>query len=310
MADDMPSSAFLTALVKSGHLLPLGADGVYGHGSAFEAIVEGVQHAITERGADQRATSMRLPPVYPAANFARTGYPVSFPHLGGAVFTFRDAERRRRSASADVGDEAAQDEWTASLVPSGLVLVPAACQPVYALQRGDLPERGRVLDVLAQCFRREPSRDPFRMQTFRQREYVYLGDAAGARTHLDTWRARGVDLLRELGLAASPLAASDPFFGRAGRLLAANQLDAGAKTELTVPLHDTGTDGQRTSWAVASCNYHGDHFGLSFGISSGGAPAHTACVGFGLERLTLALLGTHGMDPVRWPVSVRKALLL
>ncbi|MFI5798022.1 hypothetical protein [Streptomyces sp. NPDC051677] len=310
MADDTSSSAFLTDLVSSGHLLPLGADGVYGHGSAFEAIVEGVQQAITERGADQRATSVRLPPVYPAADFARTGYPVSFPHLGGAVFTFRGSEQWCRSSSADAADEAEQDGWTASLGPSDLVLVPAACQPVYALQRGALPAGGRVLDVLAQCFRREPSSDPFRMQTFRQREYVYLGDAAGARTHLDTWRARGVELLREIGLAASPSAASDPFFGRAGRLLAANQRDAGAKTELVVPVPATGTEGKPTSWAVASCNHHGDHFGVSFGISSGGAPAHTACVGFGLERLTLALFGTHGMDPVRWPVSVRKALFL
>jgi hypothetical protein len=36
--------------------------------------------------------------------------------------------------------------------------------------------------------------------------------------------------------------------------------------------------------------------------------AHTACVGFGEERIVLALLRTHGFDPERWPVEVRKRL--
>ena len=49
--------------------------------------------------------------------------------------------------------------------------------------------------------------------------------------------------------------------------------------------------------AVASFNYHQDHFAATYGIViEGGEAAHTACLGFGLERITLALLREHGLD--------------
>jgi hypothetical protein len=36
--------------------------------------------------------------------------------------------------------------------------------------------------------------------------------------------------------------------------------------------------------------------------------AHTGCVGFGLERLALALFKHHGLDVAGWPASVRGIL--
>jgi hypothetical protein len=45
-------------------------------------------------------------------------------------------------------------------------------------------------------------------------------------------------------------------------------------------------------------------------MDNGGGAAHTACLGFGLERITLALLRTHGLDPDRWPSPVREELRL
>ena len=48
--------------------------------------------------------------------------------------------------------------------------------------------------------------------------------------------------------------------------------------------------------ACVSFNYHRDLFGRSWGIrTSIGEAAHTACVGFGVERITLALLKHHGL---------------
>ena len=38
--------------------------------------------------------------------------------------------------------------------------------------------------------------------------------------------------------------------------------------------------------------------------------AHTACLGFGLERITLALVRRHGLDQDRWPAGVRAELAL
>jgi hypothetical protein len=61
--------------------------------------------------------------------------------------------------------------------------------------------------------------------------------------------------------------------------------------------------------AVASFNYHQDHFAALYGITtSNGAMAHTACLGFGHERNVLALLKTHGLDVGTWPAAVRGEL--
>lgn len=67
--------------------------------------------------------------------------------------------------------------------------------------------------------------------------------------------------------------------------------------------------GDKPTTAIASANYHQDHFAQEFGIyTADGQMAHTACVGFGLERITLALFRKHGFDVAEWPVDVRKRL--
>ena len=60
--------------------------------------------------------------------------------------------------------------------------------------------------------------------------------------------------------------------------------------------------------AVLSFNYHQELFGGLYEISVEGKPAHTGCVGFGMERVALALLKTHGLDPQSWPQSVKEKL--
>jgi seryl-tRNA synthetase len=98
--------------------------------------------------------------------------------------------------------------------------------------------------------------------------------------------------------------ANDPFFGRAGKLLAMNQRESALKFELLVPVCS-----EEKPTACVSFNYHEDHFGQVFEIHlADGRRAHTACVGFGLERITLALLKHHGLDPARWPAATREVL--
>ncbi|HWH84812.1 MAG TPA: hypothetical protein VNU71_21505, partial [Burkholderiaceae bacterium] len=94
------------------------------------------------------------------------------------------------------------------------------------------------------------------------------------------------------------------FFGRAGKIMAASQRDQRLKFEILVPV----ISAERPT-AICSFNWHQDHFSATFGIRShDGALASTACLGFGLERVTLALLRTHGVDPERWPAEVRAQL--
>ena len=150
-------------------------------------------------------------------------------------------------------------------------------------------------------FRHEPSGDPARLQMFHQREMVRLGEPETVIAWRDGWRDRAISLLRVSDWMRSFDVAADPFFGRQGRMLAASQREQALKFEVLVQIAgDEPT-------AVASFNYHHDHFTAdrTGSAMAGGHVAHTACLGFGLERITLALFHTHGLDAARWPDPVR-----
>jgi seryl-tRNA synthetase len=85
--------------------------------------------------------------------------------------------------------------------------------------------------------------------------------------------------------------------------LAANQREQELKYELVVPISS-----EANPTAVLSFNYHQDLFGGLYGISIEQSTAHTGCVGFGMERVALALFKAHGLDPESWPRAVKEAL--
>ena len=110
--------------------------------------------------------------------------------------------------------------------------------------------------------------------------------------------------MTSLGLAATPDVASDPFFGRGGKMMAANQKEQKLKYEVLVPVNSV-----EDPTAVCSFNFHQQHFGETFSIlNPGGDTANTACLGFGLERVVMALFKAHGFDAERWPADVRRRL--
>lgn len=296
--------AFLDALVSSGLLLPTGVPGVYGRSGTFEGVLLAFDELITRETRNDHAEVVRFPPVLPRDHLETTGYLSSFPHLAGSVFSFSGDE----ADAIELGVRAARhDDWSDFQTATEVTLVPAACYPVYpwVSATGPLPAEGRLIDICCYCYRHEPSHDPARMQSFRQREHVRLStpDAVAA-WHRD-WVDRGGELLGSVGLQTVTVPANDPFFGRAGKMLAANQREQGLKLERVFPIA-----GERPT-AIMSINYHQDHFGLDFGIrTADGEVAHTACFGFGLERITLALFRTHGLDTRVWPTEVRDRLRL
>jgi len=298
---DEPWDDFRRALLDDGILLLTGVDGIYGRSATYESIVEGVDRLAVASGADLGATDLRFPPVMPWATFEKNGYLESFPDQMGSVHTFRGNEKdhaellRRTESHEDRGP---------LLETTDIVLCPAACHALYPTQSGVLPEGGRRFEIFGYCFRHEPSTDPFRMQSFRMHEFVYLGTPAGALAHRDEWIGRGLEVLIRLGLEVEPVVANDPFFGRPGRMLAANQRAEELKYELVAPVFAA-----RRPTAIASSNCHIDHFSRPFGITTAdGDLAHTACFGFGVDRITLTLLDRYGTDPGAWPAGVRSVL--
>ena len=295
--------SFLDRLFDRGLLVRTGVDGLYGRSGAFEGVVEALDRLVSRLGAADGAETLRFPPGMARPSFERSGYLKGFPNLAGTVHSFcgHDGDHARLLACLDAGAD-----WTGQQKATDIVLTPAACYPLYpvAAARGKLPEEGLLFDLQSYCFRHEPSLEPTRMQMFRMREYVRMGSPEQVTAFRAAWLDRGAQMMRDLGLPIAVDPANDPFFGRMGRMLANNQRDQGLKFELNVPVNDTGNP-----TACLSFNYHQDHFGSTWGLEQAdGSVAHTACVGFGLERITLALLRHHGLDPAAWPAAVRAVL--
>lgn len=287
-------------LIEAGLLLPTAAAGVYGFGAPFEAIVGGVARLVRD-SAHEEVEAVRFPPLIASDSFGRTGYLGSFPELVGAVRSFGGGGREHQELLRRY--ERGED-WSDALEPAGVVLCSAVCHPLYPTVPSPLPDTGRTWELLGWAYRHEPDPDPSRLQAFRMQEVVHVGDPGSALAHRELWLRRAVDLLSELGLEVRTVLANDPFFGRRGALLATSQREQQLKFEI---LAVSGPGDEPT--AVASSNYHKDHFGEAFGLrSADGATAHSSCCGFGLERITLALLWAHGLDPTGWDPGARVRL--
>jgi seryl-tRNA synthetase len=294
---------YRTELVAAGLLIPLGVPGVYGRSGVFEGVIEHFERFVTEAGAEFQPEVMHFPPLLARQHYLGTDHIQSFPNLMGSVHTFTGNERDHLALLQKKEDG---EDWTENLTATDVMLNPAACYPLYPTARGVLPANGRTVDLRSFVFRHEPSIDPARMQIFRQREFVCLGTPEQALAHRNYWLKRGEEMLLALGLDVRPVVANDPFFGRGGRMMAATQKEQDLKYELVAPVAST-----EKLTAIASANCHLDHFGHAFGIQTAdGKTAHSACVGFGLERIALALFRAHGFDPARWPGAVKRVLAL
>jgi seryl-tRNA synthetase len=294
---------FSAELVARGLLVETGVPGVYGRGGDFEDVREALAALVTRRGAAEDPEQLRFPPLLPRHDLETVGYLKSFPHLAGSVFAFDGSEEQ----AAEQYDRACRHEdWSEFQSMTDLVLTPAACYPVYPAiaARGRLAPGGVTVDAgSAYVFRHEPSGDPARMQMFHQREIVRIGEPEQVADWRERWRNRAVEMLRGIGLDAKLDVATDPFFGRSGRMLAASQREQELKFEVSVPI--AGPE----PTAVASFNYHQDHFAAAYRIEmADGSGAHTACLGFGLERITLALFRAHGLEVAAWPGQTRSEL--
>ena len=295
--------SFRDDLLDRGLLVDMGVEGLYGRSGTFEDVVERVTSLITDLGRSAKPEVLRFPPGMARRDFERTGYLKNFPDMAGTVHAFRGGDREHARLIERLHGGL---DWTVDQRATDVALVPAACYPLYPVvaRRGRLPEAGGTYDIYSFCFRHEPSRDMDRMQMFRQREYVRIGSPEQVVAFRQSWMEKAPQLVAMLGLPHRVEVANDPFFGRTGKLVARAQRSQSLKFELLVPVNE----GAKPT-ACISFNYHQDHFGQGWGIEQAdGALAHTACVGFGMERLTLALFRHHGLDVEEWPRPVRDAL--
>ncbi|WP_211769126.1 hypothetical protein [Kutzneria sp. CA-103260] len=284
-------------------------EGLYATGGLFTDLLSVLDDMLCEIAVDTfGAVPYRYPTLISTDVLRRGGYLDAFPQfLMTASRLHSDVESYGAFLS---GLDAAAD--TSTYLDQfgehlGHCLPPSMCFHTYRqLEHRQLPEDAAVFTARGKSFRFESRyrRGVERLWDFTIREIVFVGDGdriAEQRKDFmrETWR-----LVDELGLAGQAEVAHDPFFGNEAtsqRALAQRMMEL--KYELRLPV-----EGGR-SVAAGSFNLHGDKFGSAFHITlPDGSTAQTACVGFGLERLTYAFLSQRGLDVDRWPASVRQRL--
>ena len=302
--DEHLYGAFRDRLVEARLLVPMGVPGLFARGRDFERAIDAFDSLVTRTGAANQPEVLRFPPVFNRSHYERLDHIRNFPDLMGSVHTFTGNESQHRDL---LGKFDGQADWSRDLAPARVMMTPAICYPLYPTLAGStLPPEGRRFDLQGYAFRHEPSEDPARLQIFRMHEFVRLGSAGQALEHRAAWLDLGVRIFRSIGLEVETVVANDPFFGRGGKVQKALQREQALKFEFTIPICST-----EKPTAIGSCNYHVDHFGETFGIkTSEGEVAHSACVGFGLERVALALFKTHGLELDAWPREVRDVLAI
>jgi seryl-tRNA synthetase len=290
-------------LIAAGLLIPMGVRGMYGRGGTFEHVLTRFDELVSRESAKHAPEVMRFPPIFSRKHYEKVDHIHNFPDLMGSLHTFTGGEREHRDM---LGKFEQKDDWSRDLSASQAMMTPAICYPLYPTATGTLPPGGRRVDLQGFAFRHEPSDDPARMQIFRMHEVVRLGTPDEALAHRDDWLEQGREIFDSVGLSVTPVVANDPFFGRGGKVQKAIQREQNLKYEFVIPICSA-----EKPTAIGSCNYHLDHFGVAFDIKAhDGTVAHSACVGFGLERIALALFKTHGLEISKWPREVRDVLAL
>ncbi len=274
---------------------PHGFSGLTG---PLHALSEQIDRRFLDLASSFKAEAQTFGPLLPVHDLRKIDYFSAFPHLVSFPASVDPEENNLREFAACNGADAEGSLGTTRNAPIHSVLAPAACYAVYiALQGTEHPGVPRAVTVRGTCFRSERIFEPLvRQPSFSMREIVHLGDAASVKAFLEETRERVLALAAEWGITPSLEVATDPFFdpARSPKYLHATLFPS--KHELI----DRGI-------ALASLNNHRNYFGQAFCISSGGAPIHTACVAFGIERWVAAILRQHGADPACWPVELRQS---
>ena len=228
------------------------------------------------------AASIRYPALIRVSDLDRLNYFRNFPQLVLCVCAMDGA--------AHAGHGQRQDDIGAlnhsDLGNAEFCLPPAACYNVYLSLRGQNLLTSQHVNTVGACFRNEDHYDGLRrLRAFTIREIVCVGDPDAVKTHLRKYKAIALEFLKHLGLPVTVDKASDPFFDKDGTAARAARIFP-TKEEILY----------RDTLAIGSVNYHRRFFGERCGITFNGEPAHTGCIGFGIERWIQALSENFGSD--------------
>ncbi len=237
------------------------------------------------------AEEVTFPVMIQASELAKLDYFRSFPHLATFACTLEPDAENLKAFTADASLVGGAVPLTKT-VPVRDVLTPAACYHIYIHNQGARLTAPKYVTTRCTCFRREEYYRPLERQWgFNMREIVCIGDSATVKAFLASYRDRVQRFFARVGWPISWDMATDPFFDptRNAKFLM-QKLDP-VKTEMVF----------EGGLSIGSLNFHRNFFGDTFCIESGGEPAFSGCVAFGVERWIFAFLQVFGSHPAEWP---------
>jgi seryl-tRNA synthetase len=290
-------------LCRTGMIVDFG-EGHVALGGLFLELVERLDSALKKIAAGLHAQPVQLPNMVPLAYVKQAGIFEQHPdQLFFATPLVSDLEAIENFQTAVKSN--ASSSLKHYLSDPEYCLKTSACSFLYPMLKDTDFEAPAYFTMLGACTRHEAkgTNSLERLTEFNMREIVFLGNEQGAQDFqhfsLDLFR----DVLECFDLHGRITTANDSFFVSNYSRLRLMQLLGSEKFEAQVLLPETNAE-----IAIGSVNHHRQFFSRRFGLSYRGAPATTACVGFGLERLIYALFCRHGIASTELPAMIDRFL--
>jgi seryl-tRNA synthetase len=258
---------------------------------ALLALFEQVDAAFLQIAGRFGARELLFPPFIAADRLHKLDYFRSFPQLATFPVTLDEDTDSLAAFGAQPFAPSGDRLALPALAPVREVLTPAACYHVYAHEAGRQFSAPAFYTTRCLCFRRESHYEALRRQwSFNMRELVCVGSRDEVTGFLAQARTQLEELLQRASIDFSWALATDPFFQPATN-----------PQYIAQRVNPTKFEAVFRGLALASANFHQDHFGAAFELKRDGRSAYSACLAIGLERWLFAIVSSHGTNPTAWP---------
>ncbi|HAT48810.1 MAG: hypothetical protein HQL07_10195 [Nitrospirae bacterium] len=291
-------------LLRDGHVTQTG-DGVFSLGPLVASLCRYFEGQLFRLGFAQGGHIYRFPAMIPSGFLEKIQYFKNFPHsLSFVAHLQEDMEIIERFAKETTCFDGTLTVPDHSFAQIQNLLSPTVCHNFYLmLANKTLSRTPMIATAQGNCFRYESinMHSLERLWNFTMWEVIFVGSSQQVKQCLLQAGEAASRMLQQLGFAYRLENANDPFFIREFGTQAGFQQIYDLKYEYRALLpFKNGT------LSIGSRNYHMDFFGRSVAITlPDGSPAHSGCIGFGLERLAFAFLAQFGTNPDHWPEPVR-----
>jgi hypothetical protein len=293
-------------LCKAGMIKDFG-EGHVALSGLFLELVERLDSALRKIGDGLRTEAVQLPNLIPLSYVRQMGafeqHPQQLFFATPFVSDIETIEKFQSDAKSNGSN--VQNTVQDYLAKPEYCLKTSACSPLYPMLNGRAFEHPSYFTMLGACTRHEAKGTNAleRLTEFSMREIVFVGDEDGA----EEFQRFSIELFRDLiecfDLRAKIAKANDSFFVSNYSRYRLMQLLGSEKFEAQFLMPETDAE-----LAIGSFNHHRRFFSQRFGLSYRGAPAVTACVGFGLERLVYSLFCQHGIESSKLQAMMNRFL--